>query len=99
MSDYVEVLAEHHRTARKKHQCQTCWRPINPGDKYLEQRNALDGRVYAWRTHHDCHAAYWSWQPDDGYGDLADFSEGHLPPCPLAWMNRQDEACTCEAKP
>ena len=48
MSDYVDVLAEHHRTARKKHQCQTCWRPINPGDKYLEQRNVMDGRAYTW---------------------------------------------------
>jgi len=73
---------------------------IRPGEKYKEQRCAYDGTAYAFRFHHECGAAYRSWNvPDDETYDLADLSEGHLPPCPRAWDGQEDHACTCKAKP
>ena len=95
MSD-AELLNSAFRTARKQHTCWLCLRPILAGSRYQDDRCAAEGRAYTLRCHTDCFTAWCSWQEDDDGYLLADLSDGHLPPCPLAWNGAADNAaCTC----
>ena len=79
----ITLLDETKPKARKQHRCQYCYRPIDPGTRYLNQRCSGDGTIWTFKCHTDCHRAYWSWvdHGDDGYYELTDLTEGHLPPC------------------
>ena len=92
------LLAEYRnrRAAHGLHRCNLCGRKIAKREHYLDQRIADDGRVYTFRAHLACDAAWWSWDPDAELpGMLQDLTEGHLPPCRRAWADEQHEPCTC----
>lgn len=96
------VLATHRRrAAHGRHQCSLCRRSIAAREVYEDQRCADYGTVYAIRSHLDCISAYSSWDPDWEEGLLLqDLSDGHLPPCPLAWnVGEPDTRCsTCKVE-
>lgn len=95
------VLSTHHRrAAHGKHHCFVCRRSIAAHEVYEDQRCADSGTVYTVRSHLACSSAYDSWCPSYGeYLTLEDLSDGHLPPCPLAWSTAAPDACcTCEGK-
>lgn len=95
----VTVLSEHRRkAAHGRHVCGYCYKRIGVGERYLDQRCAGDGTAWTWRAHTDCHSAYWSWDidADDSAYPLIDITEGHLPPCRLAW-NGGVGPCSCGA--
>ena len=52
--DYVTMLGEHRRKARKTHKCGECRMPILPGQTYLEERFLFDGVVNTHRTCECC---------------------------------------------
>jgi len=53
MSD--RLIADHDRTARKRHYCDACWCwSIQPGDTYRDARIVGDGGLYTWRECEDC---------------------------------------------
>lgn len=49
-----EVLSNVTRKARKRHVCNFCGHPIEPGEKYNNQTNVFDGRAYTWKDHLEC---------------------------------------------
>ena len=86
------------RAAHGRHICELCFRRITQGEKYEDARCCGDGTAWTFRSHLSCASAYASWEPyEEGY-TLADLSDGHLPPCPMAW-HKSDEPCTCPPKP
>lgn len=91
------VLAEYpNRRAARPHTCALCAKPIGVGEHYLEQRVADGGSVHTFRCHKACDSAYWTWidgWDDEGY-TLQELSDGHVPPCPLAWAGRLGP-CSC----
>lgn len=92
------VLSTHHRrAAHGGHQCSICQRSIAAHELYQDQRCAGDGFVWTVRSHLACVSAYYSWDPDwEECLWLDDLSDGHLPPCPLAWSGAKPDArCTC----
>lgn len=95
------VLTTHHRrAAHGKHHCCLCGRSIAVHEIYEDQRCAGDGTAWTVRSHLACVSAYHSWDPGDWEGIwLDELSDGHLPPCPLAWSYvGPDDRCTCEGK-
>lgn len=84
----VTTLAEARPVARKRHLCQGCRRPIEPGTRYVHQRNVADGHAYHWREHIECFEvasdlmAEWCVDPIEGI-DPDDL---------LAELNRRSEA-------
>ena len=109
----ITLLNESEPIARKSHHCQHCSRPIEPGTRYLSQRCAEDGTAWTFKAHLDCDSAYWSWGCEEGDNiDLADLTQGHLPPCWHAWNHDIERwhgpterfigppsPCTCEQTP
>ena len=92
------VLATHNRrAAHGKHLCWMCGRRISANEVYEDQRCADSGTAYTVRSHLACVSAYHSWHPDyEGGFSLQDLSDGHLPPCPLAWEGAaSDTHCVC----
>ena len=49
--DYVKMLSETNRMARKHHRCDECMGTIFPGQTYLEERYLFEGTV---STHKTC---------------------------------------------
>lgn len=92
------LLAHNERkAAHDKHPCNYCHKRIGRGELYLDQRLSGEGTAWTWRAHLDCHSAYWSWAPEqDEQYELSDLSDGHMPPCPLAWDRRGPYAPPCE---
>ena len=93
------VLTTHNRrAAHGKHVCSLCRRRIAASELYQDQRCADCGRAYTVRSHLACVSAYCSWTPDwEECLLLTDLSDGHLPPCPLAWYSDEpDVRCTCD---
>lgn len=93
------VLSHTHRkAAHGLHTCGYCYQKIAKGEKYLDQRCADSGTAWTFRAHIDCHDAYWTWDDDDdGSHQLIDMTNGHLPPCPLAWATAEPgSTCACE---
>ena len=92
------LLAEYpnRKAAHGRHVCGYCYRRIAAGERYVDQRLTDNGTAWTWRAHQACHSAYWTWDidPDDSAYPLVEVSEGHLPPCPLAWSNRLGP-CSC----
>lgn len=96
----MTVLAQHtRRAAHGRHVCHLCHRHIAARERHDDTRCAYDGRAYTLRAHLDCLDAWHSWQPDDEESYLlSDLSDGHLPPCPLAWPDPPiGKHCTCTA--
>ena len=52
----MKILSETTPTAKKKHRCNFCGLPINPGEKYDYQFNVNDSDAFAWKTHPSCSA-------------------------------------------
>jgi hypothetical protein len=52
----METLSEKVQTARKKHICNFCGLPINPGEKYEAQFIENCGDAYPCKTHPSCSA-------------------------------------------
>lgn len=50
----MQTIAHEWRTARKQHTCQLCWRTIEPGERYLHQRNVDYGDIWTWRNCAHC---------------------------------------------
>ena len=73
------------RAAHSKHVCRFCGRRIAAREEYNDDRLTEGGSAYTFRSHLDCFDAWCSWGPDEDDIDLLDITEGHLPPCPLAW--------------
>ena len=48
------VLGETRPVARKQHHCDECGGAIEPGSRYVRQRNVADGDAYTYRAHEDC---------------------------------------------
>ncbi|RWR28800.1 hypothetical protein D2T31_11850 [Sinirhodobacter populi] len=70
MRDYVQVLMQGTRKARKPHQCFHCYRTIAPGEAYGFQNNVYDNRAYTLRWHLDCEeCANETRNVSDLYGD------------------------------
>ena len=93
------VLANHkRRAAHGKHICWMCGRNITANEVYLDQRCADQGTAYTVRSHLACVSAYYSWDQDyEEAFSLQDLSDGHIPPCPLAWDGAESGArCTCK---
>lgn len=47
----------HHETptARKQHHCdECCGKPIEPGEKYIRQRNKDGGDIWTYKAHVEC---------------------------------------------
>lgn len=83
------------RAAHGKHVCRFCRRLIAAGERYNDDRLAEDGSAYTFRSHVDCLDAWSSWDPDEYDTDLRAISDGHLPPCPLAWDTDGSQDCAC----
>jgi len=92
------LLSETRRhAAHGQHRCRVCLRPIAARELYLDQRIAGDGTAWTFRMHLTCSDAISAWGPDDGDSwFITDYSDGHLPPCPRAWPNREAEPCACK---
>src|SRR5690606_7920758 len=85
------------RAAHGKHVCRLCRRRIAARELYEDMRCAYSGTAYTVRAHLACVSAWNSWWAyTDGDEDLVYVADGHLPPCPQAWADHEDEACTCE---
>jgi len=52
----MQILSETTPTAKKKHRCNFCGLPINPGEKYESQFIENCGDAYPWKTHPSCSA-------------------------------------------
>lgn len=50
----MEVIDEAIRTAKKEHVCDYCGLKIEVGEKYKDQTNVYDGRLYHWKSHLSC---------------------------------------------
>lgn len=50
----METIASERRTARKPHHCELCGRQIEPGERYLHQRNKESGDIWTWRNCAHC---------------------------------------------
>lgn len=50
----MQILSETTPTAKKKHRCNFCGQPINPGEKYKSQFIENCGDAYPWKTHPSC---------------------------------------------
>lgn len=50
----VTVLRDDRPVARKRHTCQGCMKPIEPGTRYVRQANVYDGTAYTWKAHVLC---------------------------------------------
>lgn len=48
------TLAAPTRTAKKPHQCQLCLLQIHPGESYVDERCAGEGRAWAFKRHEEC---------------------------------------------
>jgi hypothetical protein len=48
------LLADDRPTARKRHQCFTCFEPIEVGTRYASQRIADSGGIHRFKTHEPC---------------------------------------------
>lgn len=99
----LTVLAcSHRRAAHGLHRCALCGRKITVRELYEDQRCADDGTAWTVRSHLACVSAFHSWDPDyDDYGLLSEYSNGHLPPCLLAWFQGDpprtpSPPCACE---
>ena len=68
------LISEKKVTARKAHGCMLCTATaIQPGQQYIREVYAFDGRVYTWISCTDCAAIggevyEWYGQPDEGVG-------------------------------
>jgi hypothetical protein len=93
----VTLLSSKRRhAAHDRHRCQVCFRRIAKGELYEDSRCADNGTAWTFRAHLDCLDALYSWGPDeDECGYLTDYSDGHLPPCPLAWYVKGPVVVTC----
>ena len=61
-----------HRTARKRHTCDLCLQPIEPGWIY-DYTNAIgENGPYTWKSHPACLAVYRQWNCDDQEDFCAD---------------------------
>lgn len=103
------ITTHHRRAAHGKHRCSLCGRAIAANEVYEDQRCADGETAWTVRSHLACISAYHSWDPphegsiwrDELSYDLwlDELSDGHLPPCPLAWGTAEPDAhCTCEEK-
>ena len=94
----MTVLTTHNRrAAHGKHVCELCGRRIAQSELYEDQRCADSGTVYTVRRHLPCISAHSSWDPDEDFLPLSELSNGHLPPCSLAWSTAKSSAvCTCD---
>lgn len=65
-----ETIAQTKPIARKRHTCDVCRCPIEPGTKYVRSLNKMDD-VYTFVEHEDCQrvgsASLDSYFSDDGY--------------------------------
>jgi hypothetical protein len=52
----MQILSQSTPTAKKKHRCNFCGLPINPGEKYDYQFNVNDGDACSWKSHPSCSA-------------------------------------------
>lgn len=52
------LLDDRRYTAKKQHQCNVCWEPIEPGQRYRRQRSIYDGEPATWKAHQLCDEAY-----------------------------------------
>jgi hypothetical protein len=50
----VNTIAHEWRKARKSHHCLMCGRIIDPGERYLHQRNVDCGDIWTWRNCAHC---------------------------------------------
>ena len=88
--DYVTILAETKRKARKQHRCDECRGAILPGQTYLDERYLFEGEVSTHKTcqccmsvreHLFCQITYsqlWSDLEDFLY-ETAHYSTGGMP--------------------
>ena len=96
-------VIDHRRTARKRHVCECCYAPIQPGTRYLDLVELCQGQVLRGRFCLACEAladAAWCSEPDDywpvGYvdelrQDLAYSSDPELAALPWElWANPDD---------
>lgn len=73
MSDFV-TLSSTNPVARIEHQCQWCYRVIDPGETYRRTGQIFDGSKYTWKSCQHCNAFVstcnlWEWaDPDFGMG-------------------------------
>jgi hypothetical protein len=66
MSDfYADPMT---RTARVEHTCQTCFRRIDPGERYRYQTGVFDGCWYTFRQCSHCEAIWLLYRPEDDEG-------------------------------
>lgn len=58
-------MSDFHRTterrARRRHACEACPDPIEPGTWYAVGAGAYEGRMYRWRMHRYCLAVTHAW--------------------------------------
>ena len=97
----TRVITTHHRrAAHGLHHCSLCGRSIAANEIYQDQRCADDQTAWTVRSHLACVSAYHSWDPDwEECLWLDDLSDGHLPPCPLAWSTAETGVrCICHDK-
>jgi hypothetical protein len=69
MSDVT--LAETRPRARIPHECDWCYRVIDPGETYRRTGGVFDGRMYTWKECAHCEAMavvcdLWGWTNGDG---------------------------------
>ena len=83
-----EYLRDTTRTARKRHQCFLCCRPICVGETYIERAGASDGDILTMRMHVPCEKETQEWR----FGDWEGFSAGDL----LEHMERIEAAAERE---
>ena len=50
----MQILSQSTPTAKKKHRCNFCGLPINPGEKYETQFIENCGDAYPWKSHPSC---------------------------------------------
>lgn len=50
----IQIISDEYKVkARKKHNCNFCYKPIKIGDEYLTQTLKYD-EIYSWKTHIKC---------------------------------------------
>lgn len=57
--------------ARRPHECDTCQRTIDPGEKYRSQFGVFDGSGYTFKQCAHCEKVWSIWEPQDMDGQIS----------------------------
>jgi len=96
------VFCAHNRTAHKVHRCDECYRNIEPGEKYSEERGLWDSEWSTWKTCSDClsvrEAMFSQYQYGELWSNVTDYVDdvrGDVPEACLAAVTPRARGRLC----